>query len=129
MLYLVILLFVFLCVIFFWEMRHSLKRSAESDRLIRQYEQDLDNKQLIQDIYAYCTKDWKLRRIMKKHAVSPADIDVIYHKLLRWGNFKKGRRFVPISSFFYVYTLNYLVTHKTEKAKVLTMRCMNFFHI
>ena len=94
MLYLVILLFVFLCVIFFWEMRHSLKRSAESDRLIRQYEQDLDNKQLIQDIYAYCTKDWKLRRIMKKHAVSPADIDVIYHKLLRWGNFKKGRRFV-----------------------------------
>ena len=66
---------------------------------------------------------------MKKYQISPDDIEALYQKLIIWGNYRKGRRFVPISSFFYVYTLEYLIKNKNEDAKKLTMRCMNFFHI
>ena len=123
-----IILFL-LAVLFLFEMRHSLRRSSETNRLITKYIDDRQNKELIGEIYRYCLSDFKLRRIMKKYQISPDDIEALYQKLLIWGNFRKGRRFVPISSFFYVYTLEYLIKNKNEDAKKLTMRCMNFFHI
>ena len=123
-----IILFL-LAVLFLFEMRHSLRRSSETNRLITKYIDDRQNKELIGEIYRYCLSDFKLRRIMKKYQISPGDIEALYQKLLIWGNFRKGRRFVPISSFFYVYTLEYLIKNKNEDAKKLTMRCMNFFHI
>lgn len=123
-----IILFL-LAVLFLFEMRHSLRRSSETNRLITKYIDDRQNKELIGEIYRYCLSDFKLRRIMKKYQISPDDIEALYQKLLIWGNFRKGRRFVPISSFFYVYTLEYLIKNKNEDAKKLTMHCMNFFHI
>ena len=123
-----IILFL-LAVLFLFEMRHSLRRSSETNHLITKYIDDRQNKELIGEIYRYCLSDFKLRRIMKKYQISPDDIEALYQKLLIWGNFRKGRRFVPISSFFYVYTLEYLIKNKNEDAKKLTMRCMNFFHI
>lgn len=123
-----IILFL-LAVLFLFEMRHSLRRSSETNRLITKYIDDRQNKELIGEIYRYCLSDFKLRRIMKKYQISPDDIEALYQKLIIWGNFRKGRRFVPISSFFYVYTLEYLIKNKNEDAKKLTMRCMNFFHI
>ena len=123
------LIVIVLCLIFFFEMRHSLHRSSETNRLIEKYINDLQNKELIEEIYCYCLSDFKLRRIMKNYKITRDDIGKLYQKLLLWGNFRKGRRFVPISSFFYVYTLEYLIKNKNEDAKNLTMRCMNFFHI
>lgn len=123
------LLLAIITICFIWEMRHSINRSAESYRLSQVYQNDLHNKQLIQEIYAYCLKDWKLCRIIRKYDVTPDDIEKLYQKLLLWGNFHKGHRFVPVTSFFYVSTLKYLVTHKNEDAKKLTMTCMNFLHI
>ena len=125
----IILILLIISLLFAAEMRHSLRRSAESYRLIQAYRDDLQNPALITEIYHYCQQDYKLRRIMKKHQVTEADIRSIYQKLLAWGNFHKGHRFVPITSFFYAYTLKYLVTHKDGDAKTLTLRCMNFFHI
>lgn len=123
------LLLILITVCFIWEMRHSIKRSAESYRLIQTYQDDLHNKQLIQEIYSYCLKDWKLRRIVRQYEVTPYVIEKLYQKLLLWGNLHKGHRFVPITSFFYVSTFKYLVTHKNEDAKKLAMTCMNFLHI
>lgn len=125
----ILILLIIISLLFAAEMRHSLRRSAESYRLIQAYRDDLENPKLITEIYTYCQQDYKLRRIMKKHQVTEADISSIYQKLLAWGNFHKGHRFVPITSFFYAYTLKYLVTHKDGDAKALTMRCMNFLHI
>lgn len=129
MYYVCSILLVLLCLIFLGEMYHSLKRSSTAWHLIETYRDDLQNKQLIDEIYAYCQKDWKLRRIIKANAVTAADIEEIYQKLLKWGNFHKGHRFVPITSFFYVHTLDYLVKHKNDEAKALTMYCMNALHI
>lgn len=127
--YFFILLITILFVIFLLEMRHSLRRSNFNSSLIAQYRDDLHNPQLITDIYNYCQQDYKLRRIIREYDVTIEDIAQLYKKLLLWGNFHKGRRFVPITSFLYVYTLKHLVTHKDAEAKELTMKCMNFFHI
>ena len=97
-----------LVVIVALEMYHSLKRSETTNRLINKYIDDLGNEQLFDEIYEYCQKDFKLRRIMRKHAATKEDIKSLHKKLMTWGNIKKGRRFVPITSFFYAYSLNYL---------------------
>ena len=120
---------IILTFVFFMEMKHSMKRSSESNRLISTYINDLENPALIEEIFSYCQNDFKLRRILRKHQATAEDISLIYHKLLVWGNFKKGRRFVPITSFFHVYSLNYLLEHKNDEEKDLTMKMFNFFHI
>lgn len=118
-----------LFVIVSLEMYHSLKRSETTNRLINTYINDLENEKLFDEIYDYCQRDFKLRRIMKKHAATKEDIKFLHKKLMTWGNIKKGRRFVPITSFFYVYSLNYLFEHRDDEDKKVTMRMLNFFHI
>ena len=118
---------LFLIVAF--EMYHSLRRSETTNRLIHTYIDDLENEQLFDEIYEYCQKDFKLRRIMQKHKATKEDIKALHKKLMTWGNIKKGRRFVPITSFFYVYSLNYLFEHRDDDDKKVTMRMLNFFHI
>ena len=118
-----------LFVIVSLEMYHSLKRSETTNRLINTYINDLENEKLFDEIYDYCQRDFKLRRIMKKHAATKEDIKFLHKKLMTWGNIKKGRRFVPITSFFYAYSLNYLFEHRDDEDKKVTMRMLNFFHI
>ncbi|SHK63210.1 hypothetical protein SAMN05216582_11041 [Selenomonas ruminantium] len=127
--YFFMLLIAILSIIFLLEMYHSVQRSNINSHLIETYRNDLHNQKLIDDIYDYCQKDWKLRRIIKKYNLTVDDIEKIYQKLLLWGNFHKGRRFVPITAFLYVCTLEYLGQHKNEDAKALTMKCMNYLHI
>jgi len=127
--YVFILLIAILSIIFLLEMRHSLRRSNMNSHLIEKYRNDLQNKELLTEIYAFCQQDYKLRRIIQKHNITYDDIEKLYQKLLLWGNFHKGRRFVPITSFLYVCTLNYLGQHKNDDAKELTMKCMNYLHI
>ena len=118
-----------LLILFIWEMRYSLRRSTKINKLANKYAGDFENAALIEEIYEHCVADRKLKNIMAKHQAGIADIAAIYQKLLLWANFKKGRRFVPIASFFFVYSLNWLLGHKDDEAKKLAMRMMNFFHI
>lgn len=127
--YLFILLIIALTTVFLWEMRHSLHRSRINSQLIEKYRDDLQNRALISEIYAYCQQDWKLRRLVKKYDLTLADVEKLYQKLLLWGNFHKGSRFVPVTAFLYVCTLEYLCQHKDDDAKALTMKCMNYLHI
>jgi len=66
---------------------------------------------------------------MQKYGGTKEDIKFFYKKLMTWGNIKKGHRFIPITSFFYAYTLEYLFSHKNDDDKKVTMRMLNFFHI
>jgi hypothetical protein len=124
-----VVILIALILLFGFEMYHSLRRSNFINQLIRTYIHDLNNEQLIQEIYAYCRHDWKLRPIIQKHHASQDDIRQLYKTLLIWGNFQKGRRFVPISSFFFTTSLRYLLEHQDDDAKQLAMRMMDFFHI
>ena len=127
--YLLSFLLCLFILLFLWEMRHSLHRSSVAVRLIETYINDLENPALIAEIHAYCNSDFKLRRILKKHSAAQADIEMLYHKLLIWGNFRKYNRFIPITSFFYAYALDYLLTHKEDDPKELTQKMMNIFHM
>ena len=124
-----IIFIIVIFILFVFEMAHSLKRSNTTNRLINAYLNDLDNEKLYDEIFDYCMNDYKLRKIMQKYNGAKDDIKFFHKKLMTWGNIKKGRRFVPISSFFYAYTLEYLFTHRNDDDKKVTMRMLNFFHI
>ena len=127
--YILLLLLLLLIAGFLWEMRHSMRRSSTAVRLIETYIGDLQNPKLIEEIHAYCSSDPKLRRILKKHGAGAEEIGALYQKLLIWGNFRKYNRFIPITSFFYVYSLDYLLEHRDGDPKELAQRMMNFLHI
>ena len=121
---LLLLVLVLLTILFLLQMRRSLKRSTLVNSLINEYIDHLDDA-----IYAYCTSDWRLRRIMKRYGGTRTDVETLFQKLLVWANFKKGRRFVPISAFFFAGSLAYLLRNKDAEPKRLAMKMMNFFHI
>ena len=83
-----------LTALFILQMRRSLKRSTLVNSLINEYIDRPDDPALIDTIYAYCTSDWRLRRIMKRYGGTRADIETLFQKLLVWANFKKGRLFL-----------------------------------
>ena len=123
---------VFVAVLSFFFIRdeiHHLRKLNFVKKLITQYEHDVENPQLIDEMYNYCCQDRKLKKVVAKHNATREDFNFCFHKLLEWGNFRKYNRFVPISSFFAVYTLNYMLTHTDQNDKDYTMRMMNFFNI
>lgn len=83
---------------------------------------------LIEEIFDFCSRDWKLSRVMQKNSATREDFREIFDKLMVWGNFRKYNRFVPITSFMYVTSLDYLLQHRDEDSKKLTERMMNFLH-
>ena len=121
-------LFVALVAYFIFAIRRSMRMSKASVALIEKYEDDKHNPQLIDDIIAAINSDVLLSRILKQHNATRHDIDRLHSKLMKWGDFRKYNRYVPITSFFNVHTLNYLLEHKGDDAKALTEKMMNHFH-
>ena len=124
-----ILLLIALTIFFVLEIRRSLKRSKRTVELINKYWNDKKSPQLIDEIFDFITKDRRLSLIIKKYNADKNDIKALYKKLLIWGDFRKYNRFVPITSFFYAGALDYLLQHKDDDAKSLTMKMMNYFNI
>ena len=118
-----------LVALFLFEMWRQLYKLNTVNNLIRTYEHDVENPKLIDEMYDFCLKDRKLKKVMAKYNPTKEDFDKLYHKLLLWTNFRKYRRFVPISSFFFREPLSYLLEHKEEDPKQLAMKMMDFFHI
>ena len=128
---LLLIVLLSLSTLFVFEMKHSLKRSSVTNELINEYAGELTGpkrQELIAKVYDYCARDRKLKKIIKKYQATEADFMQAYKKLLREADFVKGRRYVPISSFFYVYTLEHILAHPEEDSRKLAMKCLNFFH-
>jgi hypothetical protein len=90
---------------------------------------EMPQDELIKNIYSYATSDFRLKKIVEKYNATEEDFNEIFNKLIYWANFKKGRRYVPINSFFYVSSLEKILKNKDLEAKPLTMKMMNHFHI
>ena len=118
-----------LVAFFLWEQYRQITKLNFVRRLIDTYEHDVDNPALIDAMYDFCRKDRKLKKIVAAHQATKEDFRMLYKKLLVRGNFRKYNRFVPISSFFATYTLDYLLKHKDMSEFDLTKRMMNFFNI
>ncbi len=120
-----------LSTLFVFEMKHSLNRSSVTNKLINEYAGELTGprrQELIAKVYDYCARDRKLKKIIKKYQATEEDFMKAYKKLFREADIVKGRRYVPISSFFYVYTLEHILAHPEEDGRKLAMKCLNFFH-
>ena len=122
------ILLVALVVYFIFAIRRSMRMSGKSVALIKKYENDKFNPKLIEEIFAALNDDVLLKRILKSHNATQRDISKLHAKLMKWGDFRKYNRYVPITSFFNVHTLEYLLEHKNDDAKSLTEKMMNHFH-
>lgn len=125
--------FVFLLAIvtfiFIFGTCRALKMSKISVGLINKYEHDKNNPALIEEIFSAITKDILLNKIVNKNSAKKEDISLLHSKLIKWGDFRKYNRYIPITSFFNVTTLDYLLKHKNDDAQSLTKKMMNHFHI
>ena len=122
------LLLILIVAIFLAGTFRAYQMSKKSVTLIEKYEDKKNNPQLIEEIFFAISQDFFLRRILTKHNATIDDIAKLHKKLLKWGDFHKYNRYVPITSFFNRTTLDYLLTHKDDDAKSLTTKMMNHFH-
>ena len=122
-------LLLIVTIIFLLGIRRALMMSKISVGLINKYQNDRNNPALIEEIFLAVTEDFLLNRIIKKNSATQKDIELLHAKLMKWGDFRKYNRYIPITSFFNVTTLDYLLKHKSEDAQILTKKMMNHFHI
>ncbi|MCR5833169.1 MAG: hypothetical protein K6G55_00730 [Selenomonadaceae bacterium] len=122
------ILLIALVAYFVYAIRRTLRISSISVGLIEKYENDKENPQLVEEIFSAISSDELLKRILKRHQATKSDIARLHAKLLKWGDFRKYNRYIPITSFFNVTTLEYLLEHKNDHAKDLTQKMMNHFH-
>lgn len=118
-----------LTVFFIYGIRRSWRRSAHLAKRIAAYADKPHDPSIVDIIYKDLQQDSRLRRLLEKHQAKKDDIAAIYQKLLQWANFKKRRHFIPISSFYFTGSLSYLLKHKDDDAKKITMKMLNYFHI
>lgn len=116
-------------VIFIFGTRRALRMSRKSVALIEKYENDKNNPALIKEIYDALRADFRCKKILEKYNATADDIKNLHRKLMKWGDFRKYNRYIPITSFFNVTTLEYLLKHKDDSSKSLTEKMMNHFHI
>ncbi len=127
--YFFIMILIAATLIFIFGTRRAMRMSQISVALIEKYENDKDNPALIQEIFDALKNDFRCKKILEKYNATPDDIKKLHKKLMKWGDFRKYNRYIPITSFFNVTTLEYLLKHKTDDAKSLTEKMMNHFHI
>ena len=127
--YILIMVLITAVIIFVFGTWRAMKISKISVALIEKYENDKKNPALIQEIFDALREDFRLNKILQQHNATVDDIKILHRKLMKWGDFRKYNRYVPITSFFNVTTLKYLLEHKSDDAKSLTEKMMNHFHI
>ena len=122
------ILLIAVAIIFFCGTFRAFIMSKKAVALIEKYANDKKNPTLIEEIFCEIQKDFFLRRILNRHNATLNDIAELHKKLLKWGDFRKYNRYIPITSFFNTSALSYLLQHKDDDAKSLTMKMMNIFH-
>ena len=119
-----------LIVFFLVAMRRILKRDNVINELILGFYdyQTISKEELISRMYQYARNDFRLKGLINKFNATEEDYTIIFDKLIYWANFKKRKRYIPVNSFFFYGSLKYLLQHKDDDAKPLTMKMMNYFH-
>ena len=120
-------IFIFLLavvtIIFLLGTFRTFRISKISVGLIEKYEKDKNNPELINEIFSEISKDFFLGRVFKKNFGTKKDIELLHRKLMKWGDFRKYNRYVPITSFFNVTTLEYLLKHKNGSIHIFDADC------
>lgn len=125
-----LLIFLGLIAAFLWSMRRIMRRDNYINELILGFLErgEISQEELLDKMYSYGCQDFRLKSVINKYQATRDDYALIFEKLIYWANFKKRRRYIPINSFFFAGSLSYLLEHKEEDAKKITMKMMNYFH-
>lgn len=111
-------------------MKRILARDNFINALILAYYDngEMSKDELIDQMYKYGCLDFRLKKIVAKYGATREDYEKIFLKLKRYANMKKRHRYIPINSFFFVSSLEYLLKHKDAPDQQLAKKMMNHFH-
>lgn len=121
---------LFLGVTFFLAMKRNMARDNYINSLILSFLErgEISKSELIDKMYNYGCKDFRLKKVIARNNATREDYEAVFDKIFHWANFKKRRRYLPINSFFFVSSLDYILKHKDEDAKKIATKMMNHFH-
>lgn len=119
-----------LIVAFFFAMKRIMHRDNVINSLIIAFydNQTINKDELVEQMYQYACKDYRLKKLIEQYNVQISDYHKIFDKLIYWANFKKRKRYIPVNAFFFYGSLSYLLKHQEDDAKQLAMKMMNYFH-
>lgn len=95
---------------FFTDTFQSFNKTSDLSKMIKKYSDDYMNPQLIHEIYQYCCNNQFLRPVVRKHNAELGDFAMIYLCLMATCKVSGKGHFVPISTFFFAATLDYVLS-------------------
>lgn len=110
---------------------YSSQKSRNLKALIEKYSDNMFDDNVTKDIYVFCMSDDKLKTIMQKHKATHDDISDLYYNLVTTACVKsRDGNFIPISSFAFMSSLDYLLSHKNSKhPDELAIKMMDYFGV
>ena len=114
---------------FFTNTFRSFGKSADLARMIQKYKGDYMNPQLVGEIYEYCCRHEFLSPIVRKHNADVGSFALIYLTLLAKCPASAKGHFLPISTFFFAASLDYVLSKNAlSDADILWLqRYLGFF--
>ena len=88
----------------------SFGKSADLARMILKYDGDYMNPQIVHEIYRYCCKHELLSPVVRKHNADIGNFGLVYLLLLASCPVKVKGHFIPISTFFFANSLDYVLS-------------------
>ncbi len=69
---------------------------------------------VVNEIYAFCITREYLREVIAKHNATLNDFEKIYHDLMTYCNAESGKMFIPVATFFFASSLEYVLANKIK---------------
>ena len=69
---------------------------------------------VVNEIYAFCITREHLREVIAKHNATPNDFEKIYNDLMTYCNAESGKMFIPVATFFFASSLEYVLSNRIK---------------
>lgn len=69
---------------------------------------------VVNEIYAFCITREHLREVIAKHNATPNDFEKIYNDLITYCNAESGKMFIPVATFFFASSLEYVLSNRIK---------------
>jgi len=69
---------------------------------------------VVNEIYAFCITREYLREVIAKHNATLNDFEKIYNDLMTYCNAESGKMFIPVATFFFASSLEYVLANKIK---------------
>ena len=115
--YAIVTLMIIGMVAILFYFRHAFRsfgKSTDLARMIQKYNGDYMNPQIVPEIYLYCCKHEFLNPIVSRYKADVGDFASIYLYLLAKCRVSGKGHFIPISTFFFAASLDYVLAKENR---------------